>query len=765
MTASQHSAEGRERLIQLLIALAMCAAIVQCVLPRPVIAAQPTLKIRVTDPDGLAITKARIILRPAIGGRAMEMVPAADGSAEIRPPARGRFVLMIEAEGFANDSRMVDWEEKPTAIDVSLKLGGLQQQVMVTSGSRVEELQQESPIKVEAVTRQDMLTTGYERLSDVLSEIPGVVTRSGSSGSVSSEQIRGISARQVAVLQDGLPIIGARGIKSGNINLNRQSTARLDRVEVVKGATSALFGSDAIGGVINMISREPSERFEGGLNFSGGTLGIFDGRGDIGTRYKNLTAFLDLEHHRQSAYGLVPGSQFTVGPDLRRNDLFFRTRYFFTPRIALGFSANAYHNREQGRNASETGPVSGLYNDSIQNYALVADLLPTSRTAVQLRAYSARYDENSRLDSLGAPAPPTLANLNQRYKRLDGTISHQLGSRNLLQGGYEWVQDNYKGANRLVGDNGGRQITSNDVWLQDKFQLTRFATLDLGGRISNHSLFGSWAVPKVGLVVRLNNHWTARGAFGKGFRAPDLGQLFYRFANPASFYQVIGNPNLEPETSRSFSTGVDFRARRFRGGISLFRNDVRNLIDSVSIGTPRTVEQLAELLNQFGIPFSFNPLLNRQTFIYQNFGRIYTQGFELNAEQMITPQLRVAGAYTYLDARDTSTKFGLPQRHKHQGYMRTEYASTRLGLLANIRGSFFSRWLLNPAAGTSAYGYGLWDFYVSKNVARGVQAYFSIDNFADSRDQKLNLAAPTFDRPDYGRQYRVGFRWRSGTAE
>ena len=128
-------------------------------------------------------------------------------------------------------------------------------------------------------------------------------------------------------------------------------------------------------------------------------------------------------------------------------------------------------------------------------------MLPTSRTVLQLRAYSARYDENSRLDSLGAPAPPAFANLYQRHKRLDGTLSHWFGSRNLVQGGYEWAQDNYRGANRLVGDNDGRQITSNDVWLQDKFQLTRFATVDIGGRITNNSLFGTWAVPKVGLVV------------------------------------------------------------------------------------------------------------------------------------------------------------------------------------------------------------------------------------------------------------------------
>ena len=720
------------------------------------------LQIHVTDPGGLPIVKARVIVRSAFGGQSLDSFTDGQGKTEVTPPLRGRYVVEVHSGGFADQSRILDWNEETAAVEVQLAIASFDQQVTVTSGSRLEELQQESPVKVEAVTRQAMLTTGYERLSDVLSEIPGMVVRSGSSASVGAEQVWGVGARQVAVLQDGLPMIGARGIKSGNLNLNRQSVGRLDRVEVVKGAASALFGSDAIGGVVNMISREPTQPVQAGLNFSGGSLGMFDGRGDIGTRWKKLTAFLDLESHREDAYALVPGSIFTVGPDWRRNDLFFKTRYAFTPRITLGFSANAYHNREEGRSAGEIGPVSGRYNDSIQNYALIGDFVPTRTTTLQLRAYSARYDENSRLDSLGAPAPPAVANLNERYHRLDGTVSQQLGPRNLLQGGYEWVQDNYRGANRLVGDNDGRQVTSNDVWLQDKLQLTRFATLDLGGRVTNHSLYGTRAVPKAGLVVRLNDHWTARGAFGRGFRAPDLGQLFYRFANPASFYQVIGNPNLQPETSRSFSTGIDYRARRFRAGLNLFRNDVRNLIDTITIGTPQTNAQLAALLSQYGIPASFSPLLNRLTFIYQNFGRIYTEGFDLDAEQSISSMVRVAGAYTYLNAKDQATGLGLPQRHRHQGYVRTEFYNPRWGLLANVRGSFFNKWLLNPAAGTSAYGYGIWDFYTSKTLPHGTQAYFAIDNLGDSRDQKLSLATPTYDRPDYGRTFRVGLRWRFG---
>jgi len=110
----------------------------------------------------------------------------------------------------------------------------------------------------------------------------------------------------------------------------------------------------------------------------------------------------------------------------------------------------------------------------------------------------------------------------------------------------------------------------------------------VGGRYQNHSLFGAYFVPKAGLVVRVAEHLVLRAGHGHGFRAPDLGQFYYRFANPASFYQVIGNPTLQPETSRSYSAGGVYTRSRFRLGLNLYRNDVKDLIESLLVGTLRT---------------------------------------------------------------------------------------------------------------------------------------------------------------------------------
>jgi outer membrane receptor for ferrienterochelin and colicins len=754
----------RSRWCCFLLAAALCLSSAHVALSQELAAGghvSAALEGEVQDAAGLPISAASVTVRNTLTGFSQQQPTDERGRYSFAGLRAGRYWVAASHAGLATLGRYVDVPESSTASGINFRLpvAGLSQQVTVVSSSRVEELLDESPVKVDVVTRESMRDTGYERVSDVLAEVPGVVTRRGATAGAAGEQIQGIDSRQVSVLLDGLPIAGARGIKSGVMNLNRQSASRLERVEVVKGAASSLYGSDAIGGVINMITREPSNPFEANLNVSGGSLSALDTRADFGGQIKNLTVFLDLERHQQQAYSLVPNSPTTVGPHYKRNDLLFKTRYALNPRAALSFTANAYHNNEVGRVFAETGLTQSTFNDSNQNYAVTGDFLISPSTTLQTRAYMARYDENSRVDSLGPPVPAGLANLNERYRRLDATLGHHMGSRQFLQFGAEWVQNLYRGANRLVGDNAGQQITATDGWFQDRIQLFRRATLTVGGRYQNHSLFGGYFVPKAGLVIRATEHLVLRASYGHGFRAPDLGQLYYRFANPASFYQVIGNPTLEPETSRSYNAGAVYTRSRFRLGLSLYRNDVRDLIESLFVGTPRTPVELETIEQQYGIPSTFNPLLGRQMFIYQNLNRIYTRGLEVDGEASLGRGFRVRGAYTFLDARDKMTGASLTQRHRHQGFVAGEYFHRRSGLLLNLRGSLFSSYLLNAQTGARAFPYRIWDLYGSKRLRFGTTVYGAIDNLFESTDRKLRQPTPAFDRPDYGRTFRVGLRY------
>jgi outer membrane receptor for ferrienterochelin and colicins len=271
-------------------------------------------------------------------------------------------------------------------------------------------------------------------------------------------------------------------------------------------------------------------------------------------------------------------------------------------------------------------------------------------------------------------------------------------------------------------------------------------------------VYGTNAVPKAGLVFRATDRILLRASYGHGFRAPDLGQLYYRFANPTNFYQVIGNPTLRPETSRSIQTGAGWRGNRWRANVTLFHNRVRDLVDFTAIGTPRTAAEALALLARYGVPAECNPILNRPLYLYQNLARALTRGVEADAEVSLARNWRARGAYTFLDARDEATRLRLAQRHRHQGFAATEYAIPRWGIAANLRGTFYSPWFLNAAAGTRAYGYSIWDLFCSKQF-KGFSAYAAIDNLFDSLDRKLSETPAGFDRPDFGRSLRVGMRW------
>lgn len=726
---------------------------------------------RVLDPSGNAVPHATVTLRNTLSGVALEAEGSSSGEYSFSDVEPGEYVLTASASGFAPQTRIVEAKaDAPSAnVDLSLTVASVQQTVTVVSGSRVAELQQDSPLPVDVRTRQEIENTGFESVADVLGELPGVVTRNNASYSGSSqEMIDGVASQDVLVLQDGLPIVGARGINSGIIDLDQQDIGRLDRVEVVRGAASSLYGTDAIGGVINMITHEPTHPLEGGLRISGGNLGVVDGDLGVGSQWKKLSAFTDIETHRIGSYSLVPDDTSTVGANNQRYDAFLKLRYAFSPRASIGYTGDAYHNDANGKNADITGTAASGYDravstDSTQTHAIIGDFLPTSTTAVQARLYESRYDSNSYSNpintdnSLGPEFD--YGNLYERYHRADATVSQQLGTWQFLQGGDEWVQDSYRGLNRIVGNDDGQQITTNDVWLQDRMQPWKRLTVTLGGRYNHHSLYGSHVVPKVGLVYRINQHWTVRSAYGKGFRSPTIGELYYLLLHPEYGYQVLGNPTLQPERSESWSVGEDYEVNRFSFGATLYRNNLNHLINYIFAGTPTDEAQLEALLAEYGIPLSFGAEPGLMTFVYTNVDQAYTQGVNLRGSVLLNRNLRVDGFYAYLDPYDVTDRQTLTERSRNSGYFRAEYFSQRLGMVANIRGNFFGRYLITPEPPEHEQAYAIWNLYGSKDIHRGLAGYAAIDNLGNSRDSLLNQNPPTYDRTDYGRTFRVGLRY------
>src|SRR5262249_38103806 len=163
-----------------------------------------------------------------------------------------------------------------------------------------------------------------------------------------------------------------------------------------------------------------------------------------------------------------------------------------------------------------------------------------------------------------------------------------------------------------------------------------------------HSLYGGHLVPKAGILYRASDHLTLRASFGAGFRAADLGQLYYRLLHLDYRYQVIGNPSLRPETSQSYSAGRTHSIRPFQLGLNLFRNNLNHLIDTFlacdeTAGQDCSGTALNQILQQYGVPPAFQYDSTGAaffTFIYRNVNQAYTQGLNVSTEAAVMRNLR-----------------------------------------------------------------------------------------------------------------------------
>lgn len=719
---------------------------------------------QVSDSTGGVLPSATIFVRSLDTG--LQTAYSADSTGRFELTLRdGRYRITAAMAGFAVSTAELDAADGPVRELAFRLVPAVLTQSVVVTGARDDELADDSIALIDTVSRGQMLDSGYERVSDILAEEPGIVTRSGSSGSRSETQIQGIDSRQALILLDGYPVVGARGIKRGILNMDRQSTNRLDRIEVVRGASSALYGSDAIGGVINMITRQPKRRFDANATASGGSLGAVDLRGDAGFMARRWSGVLNAESHRRDAYDLTPNTFDTTAPEFRRNDYMAKLSGDFSERLKVSLLANGFENRDDSRLLGERGPSATATDDSALNYGATLNASLAAGTQLQSRVYYGKYDESSVIDYLSNVAPiDETANLNERLYRLESSISQAVGGRQLLQGGFEWTRSEYKGFNRLLGDNAGQWIRMTDLWIHDRIQAHPRLGIEIGGRLNSHSRYGTALVPRFGILFRAAPSVTLRGSWGQGFRAPDLGQLYYRFQNPSNVYQVIGNPGLSPERSTTLQAGAEFRKDRLTVRGTYFRNDIRDLIQADLIGRPSTPRQLSEMLGAFGIPREFNPGLHRLFFLYRNLSNVFTTGAEGRLSLNLGRDLAASAGYTYLDARDKQTGQFLSQRHRHHGTFRLFWSPARMGgLRTNIRTTYLGRWPVAGRAGTLiGNAYQIWDWYAAKPVTRGVEVYGAVDNLLDSRDSGLASAQPTFLRADFGRTFRIGVRWSLG---
>jgi outer membrane receptor for ferrienterochelin and colicins len=597
---------------------------------------------------------------------------------------------------------------------------------IVVTGSRTDRARRDSTAVVEVIDRATIEAAGAESVADVLQGHPGVDLEPAYRGYAA--RLQGLDPKYVLVLVDGER---AQGRLGGTMDMSRFPADSVERIEIVKGAGSALYGSDAVAGVINIITRRTREPLEAGGHVAGGNLGTLDLTSRLGVRRDRYDLLAVAGHHRGAAWDLSPGTPDTTGSAFDSTDAALAGTW--RPRDGLRLGARTEYLRRH-----QTGVGTGrgaIFDRDTLTEQVSATVEPDWRFAggsrLRLTGHYGLFLDRFLSDQRDATAGDQLQKTREHLGRVGAQHDLALGARHTLTTGGEWLLERISSA-RLQGGEGTR--TRGALFVQhDWAALDRPRLAFLPGlRLDTDSQFGAHLTPK--LAVRLDpvKAISVRAAYGWGYRAPSFQELYLLFENPGGGYRLNGNPELTPEHARSANLDLQWRPLdRLRVSVGLFRSDIQDLI------VTRLIESNPELGSSYG---------------YANVAAARTQGVEAAVGTEIVGGLRADLSYTLTLARDLEENRPLEGRARHRGTFTLGYRHAGLGLSGQARGSLVGARpfylddggdVLGPPEYSDAHA--IMGLRVAKVVWRKMEVFLGADNLLGAGEEiYLPIAPRTF---------------------
>jgi vitamin B12 transporter len=522
---------------------------------------------------------------------------------------RGRFLGFVVAAAWASFAHATSSSTTTTEPEPH-------RESIVVTASRLAEDAREAPASTTVLERDLLDSPGFGAAAETLRLVPGLeVSQSGGPGRVTSVLMRGANSAHTLVLLDGQRL---NDPATGLFDFAALRTAELDRIEVVRGPQSALWGSEALGGVIHLISHSPEPGWK-----AAGAAGL--GQGSVRSAGASL-GFGDLRWSGRLALDHEQGEEISVAEEGAGNSELDRHRGLQASarleanpssrdRVRLTWRALDATTELDGFDFL-SGPVDDLNAEQDRRLETLGLHWSHQRRTVTIATRLGFFE-----DHLHGRDPDTFFNnFEITSSTPDAAVQIDRSAGDAVSSlGLSWERrevDNrntFSDSQRLAG-----------LFLQHRFGLGA-CTTTVGGRYDDHQSFGSTTTGRLAVACPLGK-WTARAAWGSGFRAPSLNELVFPF---------FGNPELEPEKSRGGDLGLTFSDGRLEVSAALFHQDFEDLI---------------------GVGPAFTAV---------NIGRARTRGVEAGV-RLGWDRGRVSGNYTYLEAEDRSTSAPLPRRPRHR---------------------------------------------------------------------------------------------------
>ena len=512
---------------------------------------------------------------------------------------------------------------------------------VVVTGTRTEKRLSNTPVLTTVINEQAIRTAASTTaLESLLDNVPGIIGSQNSMGA--NLRIKGLNSRYVLFLVDGERMVSEGA--SGNINLNQIDVNNIKKIEMINGAASALYGSNAVGAVINFITKEPIHKFQTGVDIVGETNNTLRVGANVGMNLKKVKVNTGAFRHSSDGFDIEDGHYAARYEDYGGN---LKVNYKPIDRANITFSGR-YFSHETFNPENSSMSTNHLFT---QNMNLGTNASLNSKDKRNNINLSFNYNKYFGFDILEKKNNEKLKKDEASYISTRILNSFSPTEKWEIVAGVEHNNErNFSTSTLGEGDN-AKTIDDINLFGQAEYEILKNFDVVAGARYTYNSQFKSAFTPKVSLMYKLSD-FKFRAGVGSAFRAPSIKELYYDFDHQGMFW-IYGNPNLKAEKGVFSSLSTEYSKKYFNGSISVYYNDINNKITQYEV--------------------SVN---NRTEMHYKNVNSATLKGFDITLSQTFFRQLTAKVNYSFCDAKDNATGLQLPSNVKHSGTISATWNGT-----------------------------------------------------------------------------------------
>ena len=583
-------------------------------------------------------------------------------------------------------------------------------EIVITS-SRIPKPIKDVPVVTRVISREIIKRNSGQTLISLLeNEVPGLEFTQ-TEGVTNNITFQGMGANYILILIDGERIAGETS--RSNPDFNRINLENIEKIEIIKGAMSTLYGSGAIAGVINIITKKSTEPLSAtaGINFNGegeskyslnlgSVIGKFSADGNIVLRKKNKY-FID-DYSSGSVKDFEVEGYDNLATDLKLS--------FNSAKFNASVKGSYYtHERYNEGNAT----THDVYEDA--GVIFKSQYKPFKTSIFEL---SYNYDNYTKFD-MPLDTKEKDKNYNNEINNVRLNYFYTGLKNNSITTGIEFYGEKLLTYQFSAG--GSESAESGALYVQDDYKISEAVSVQGGLRIEGHSEFGTNITPKLSAMYKIGG-LTFRAGYAGGFRSPSLKELYTNWSH-MNLFTLIGNRNLKPETSNNYSFAAEYNRRNFNIAASVYHN--------------RLKDKISTIWNE-----------GQDTIYYSNVDKATVTGVDVNAKLEMGKNVILRGYYSYVkDLNEASGKNESSVR-PHSAVASIEYGFDALkGNYAIILNSKFASGVTYYTLNSYTYQYAevrnkpysIFNIGLKGSPYKGVSFYTGVNNIFNYKPKEISF--------------------------